>query len=122
VKDSSDDEPVTARMGYFTGAHGKEHWGTELVDEHSPLLMDESYDDAEAPSQAEDTHQHQQPTQDHVVVKMIQRLRCNHYTQPKDLHKTKFAHKLKQPSTWKRFPKSKRRLHMPRTFHPHHPR
>lgn len=32
-------------MGYCIGADGNEHWGIELIDEHSPLLTDEVSED-----------------------------------------------------------------------------
>jgi hypothetical protein len=60
VKDVPDDELVAASMGYFTGPDGKEHWGIELVDEHSPLLGDESSEDADARFQAQGEVQHNQ--------------------------------------------------------------
>jgi hypothetical protein len=45
-------------MGYFTGPDGKENWGVELVDEHSPLLGDESSEYADARFQAQGKVQH----------------------------------------------------------------
>jgi hypothetical protein len=58
VKDVPDGEQVVAGMGYFTGPDGKENWGVELVDEHSPLLGDESSEYADARFQAQGKVQH----------------------------------------------------------------
>lgn len=67
-KDRSDDEAVAARMGYCIGADRNEHWGIELVDEHSPLLVDEVSEDTEAPSRAGERLLHQQPSLDHAAA------------------------------------------------------
>lgn len=53
-KVNKDDKSVAAYMGYFTGADGKEHWGIELVHEHSPLLATESSEDTQALCQTEE--------------------------------------------------------------------
>jgi hypothetical protein len=60
VKDVPDGEQVAASMGYFTGPDGKEHWGIELVDEHSPLLGDGTSEGADARFQAQGEVQHKQ--------------------------------------------------------------
>ena len=46
-KVTQEDEAVAASMGYFTGADGKEHWGIELVQEHSPPLVTGSPEDTQ---------------------------------------------------------------------------
>lgn len=56
-KVKQDDEAVTANMGYFTGADGKEHWGIEVIHKHSPRLVTESSDDTQALFQDEETSQ-----------------------------------------------------------------
>jgi hypothetical protein len=52
---TKDDKSVAASMGYFTSADGKEHWGVELIQEHSPLLVTESSEDTQGLCQAEET-------------------------------------------------------------------
>jgi glutathionylspermidine synthase len=65
-------EAITARMSYFTGVDGKDHWDIELADGHAPLLMQTTFEDDQPLVRNHATFQHQAPSQDEAAPQMTE--------------------------------------------------